>query len=141
MRGVAYWAIGSGIVTVLVAVAYPFILEWQLHRSLIHFGTENSAAEVAQQLTDERTWTRIFGVLLGVTSVVAGMLLLRRRKQGWYMWLGVCGIFLGIQVLEMIQRVNLFLPVFWSCWWLAVTLASITAFRKSARSPSRDINA
>jgi hypothetical protein len=134
MKGVGYWAIFSGVLIVLVAAGYPYVLEWQLHDTLARFSSESAAPALAEELAAERVWARVIALCLGFASLAAGFLLLRGHRHGWYVWLAVCATFIGMHGLDLLGGGRAFPAIFWGLWWFTVGAVSVLLLVRGAKA-------
>ncbi len=82
MRSVSYLSICSGLIVLVIALAAPFILEWQLAQSLAHYGSAELAPQLVSRELEVTRAARILSFILAIFAILAGILILRRRAVG-----------------------------------------------------------
>ena len=92
MRSSASIAIFFGLLLVAFCAAMPVIVTWQAHNALAPFGALDKVDQVVLQALDAMRLERILGMINGTLLTLAGILIGYRRKTGYYLFVGLCGI-------------------------------------------------
>jgi hypothetical protein len=130
IRLLAFGAIAMGALVLAVTAALPWIAEQSYAVALKHYGAQHLASSVAHEEIVSR-WLGIFGtVLLGVTSVGAGVLLLQHRDVGARLWLGVCAAFIAFSLVDFARAGLSAAGILRLVLWGIALLVSIPVLRK-----------
>ncbi len=132
IRVLAFAAIAMGALVLAVAAALPWIAEYSYAGVLRRYGVEDMAmaGSMAQEVLASRWSGILVSVLLGATSVVAGIFLLQHRIVGARLWLGVCVAFVIFSIVDF-ARVGLSAAgVLRLLIWSAALLVSVPVLRK-----------
>jgi len=130
MKIVSYWAVVSGLLLVVLTLAFPNIAELSYSQALSRFDAQNLAHAEAQWLVSE-SWVGIFiTFFLSVSCVVAGLLMLRRKMLGWRLWLVTCGLFIAYSIADVWLSDTVAAPLLRATWWTGVFWLSLRSFNQ-----------
>jgi len=125
MKGIAWLALGSGIVLIALVLVLPYVLEWQWNATLARYGAEHMASSFAADDVRKVVWGMGISWAIGCVCIIAGLLILRRRKLGLHVWLSVCGLIVVLSVIEFLLRGPIVGAMVRGLWWLMVLIVSL----------------
>jgi hypothetical protein len=81
----------------------PSILTWQAQNTLAPYGALAKVDFVVQNALDDMKAVRIRGGIISGLVIVAGVLIGLRRKAGYYLLIGLCGIAVSNAVFYVVE--------------------------------------
>lgn len=119
-----------------ILVVFPFlgaIYAWfAIPDTLARYNASDMAQEAFKIYISESIEWSLASIVSGVAYVVAGKMILARRKAGWNLWLTICFISLSVWFLEVaIYQQPSFLLFAKGVFWIAQLLISWLLMRKS----------
>jgi hypothetical protein len=103
MRSSSGLAIFTGLIFLAFFAAMPTILTWQAQNTLAPYGALNKVDFVVQNALDDMKVLRILGVINSLLLTLAGVLVGFRRKSGFYLLVGLCGIAVADAVWGVVE--------------------------------------
>jgi len=142
MKTLSWWAIASGLIFGLLTLAVPSILEWQVKTSLQQFDAQKMTPQLVDASMEElRPGLAITQVHSGF-CIIAGVLMLKRRRIGWQIWAGLCCVPILLGAFDILRGSSIGAPILRAAWWLLVLFVSWktvqrgSSYWKTAPSPS-----
>lgn len=102
MRSSSKLAIWSGLVFLAFLAAIPTVLRWQAQNTLEPFSALDKVNFVVQNALDDLKVARILGAINSLLVILAGVLIGLRRRVGFYLLIGLCGIAVAGAVLAVV---------------------------------------
>jgi hypothetical protein len=103
MRSSSYLAILSGLIFLCFLAAMPSILTWQAQNTLAPYGALDKVNFVVKNALDDMKVMRILGAINSVLVTMAGILIGFRRKSGYYLLIGLCGLAVADAVFSLVE--------------------------------------
>ncbi|MGC4072343.1 MAG: hypothetical protein QM760_07480 [Nibricoccus sp.] len=134
MKTLSWWAIVSGVVFAALTFAVMPYLRWDATRVLSQFDGQKFVPDMMEAAEEE------FRVPIAVTrlhsclSVLAGVLMLKRKRAGWFLWLALGGISVATAIFDLAREIAIHAAVFRGIWWAVVLWISWTTVKKKAQS-------
>jgi hypothetical protein len=103
MRSSSNLAIWSGLIFLVFLAAMPAILTWQAQNTLAPYGALDKVNFVVQNALDDMKVVRILGAINSLLVILAGVLIGIRRKSGYYLLIGLCGIAVTDAIFAVVE--------------------------------------